>query len=251
MILAILQARMSSTRLPGKVLAPLLGRPMLVRQIERIRQANTLDKLVVATSEDPSDDAIARLCDDVGTDCFRGNLNDVLDRFYRAASHYTPEHIVRLTGDCPLTDPRVIDAVVHLHVAGRFDYSSNSLDPTFPDGICVEVIRADCLNQAWAEARLPSEREHVTPFLYKRPGRFRLGSLKGQHDHSQIRLTVDESVDLEVVRPIFEALYPRNPNFGLDEILQWLDEHPELKALNAALNRGEGYRRSIARDGAA
>jgi len=148
MILAILQARTSSSRLPGKVLKPILGKPMLLLQIERVRRARKIDKLVVATSNDPSDDGIEALCKQHGIDCFRGSLNDVLDRFYRAALTYNPEHIVRLTGDCPLIDPELVDSIIDMHLEGNYDYTSNAIQMTFPDGLDVEILTIKVLKEA-------------------------------------------------------------------------------------------------------
>src|SRR5215831_8692767 len=174
MILGILQARASSRRLPGKVLKPILGRPMLERQIERVRRSRRMDRLTVATSTDASDDAIAALCQALTVDCFRGSLEDVLDRFYQAARQYAPRAVVRLTGDCPLTDPRVIDELIETHCREGYDYTANVLPPRqIPDGLDVEVIAMSCLETTWREAKLPSEREHVTPFIYNHRERFR------------------------------------------------------------------------------
>lgn len=157
MILGILQARTSSRRLPGKVLKPILGRPMLERQIERLRRAQRMDKLVIATSTDASDDPIAALCQSLSVDCFRGPLDDVLDRFYQAARRYAPRAVVRLTGDCPLADPQVIDELIETHSRESYDYTANILPPRqIPDGLDVEVIAMSCLETAWREARLPS-----------------------------------------------------------------------------------------------
>ncbi len=250
MILAILQARMSSSRLPGKVLRPILGVPMLMRQVERIRRATTLDALVIATSTDRSDDALARVCVENGLSCFRGSLDDVLDRFYHAARERNPEHVVRLTGDCPVADPAVIDAVVHYAVAGGFDYASNTLRPTFPDGLDVEVVTFACLETAWREARLPSQREHVTPFIHQQPERFRVGNYAGPRDLSHLRWTVDEAPDFELIRQIYEALYPAKPDFDTDDILALLARRPELAQINASLKRNQGYLQSLAQDGA-
>ena len=205
-MLAIVQARTSSARLPGKVLRPLLGRPMLARQLERLERAPSLE-LLVATSHEPSDDPVAELCAGLGVDCFRGELDDVLDRFYRAARARGAEHVVRLTGDCPLCDPDVIEQVVALHRGGDFDYTSNTLERRFPDGLDVEAMRVSSLAAAWREAKSPDEREHVTAFLYRRPQRFRLGSLRAPADWSHFRWTVDEARDFAFVEAVYEALY--------------------------------------------
>lgn len=238
--IAILQARTGSTRLPGKVLKPILGEPMLARQIERVRRATTIERLVIATSSDASDDPLAALCSRLGVDCARGSLDDVLDRFCQAAQRYPSEHIVRLTGDCPLADPGVIDTVVRFHIAGGYDYSSNTLHPTFPDGLDVEVIRAAVLAEAGREATSPFEREHVTPFIYRRPERYRLGDFRRLPDLSALRWTVDNADDFEVVRRIYEALYPAKPNFALDDILALFEKEPGLALINARYRRNEG-----------
>jgi spore coat polysaccharide biosynthesis protein SpsF len=247
-VLAILQARTSSTRLPGKVLAPILGRPMLARHIERLRRCRQIDSLMVATSVDPSDDAIESLCREVTLPCHRGSLNDVLDRYHAAAHRIdpAPDHIVRVTGDCPLADPDVIDAVIRFHVDGGYDYTSNALEPSFPDGLDVEVIRSECLDEAWREAALPSEREHVMLFVYSHPERFRIGKVRSPVDLAHLRWTVDEPADLEVVNAIYAGLYPAKPDFTTADILAFLDTRPELKTLNTRHPRNEGLNRSLA-----
>lgn len=232
MILAILQARVSSTRLPGKVLKPIVGRPMLARQIERLGRMRRVEKLIVATSQDSSDDPIEKLCREVGVNCFRGSLNDVLDRYYWAAKPYDPQHVVRLTGDCPLADCDLIGRVIDFHLAGDYDYTSNSLNPSFPHGLDVEVIRFTSLFQAWREAELQPHREHVTPFIYENPRHFKLGSFTNGQNLSSLRWTVDEQVDYELVSRIYEALYLNRPNFTTDDILAYLEAHPKLKTFN-------------------
>jgi spore coat polysaccharide biosynthesis protein SpsF len=244
---AILQARAGSSRLPGKVLKPLLGRPMLARQLERVRRAERLDALVVATSVDAADDAIAQLCAGEGVDCHRGSLDDVLDRFYGAAQAQGAEAVVRLTGDCPLADPQLIDALVEFFFAGDYDYASNAVPPTFPDGLDAEVFRFDCLRQAWQEAKLPSQREHVTPFIYNHPERFHIGSYRNPVDLSHLRWTVDEAEDFEMVSRVYAELYPANPRFGWQDVLQLLERRPELIS-NSRFLRNEGYAASLRKD---
>jgi spore coat polysaccharide biosynthesis protein SpsF len=251
MILGILQARASSRRLPGKVLKPILGRPMLERQIERLRRAKRMDKLVVATSTDASDDAIAALCQSLGVDCFRGSLDDVLDRFYQAARRYAPRAVVRLTGDCPLADPTVIDRLVEMHLSGGVDYSSNVIRRTYPDGLDVEVMEFHCLETAWREATLPSEREHVTPFIRGQGERYRFGNLVAPLDLSNYRWVVDDPEDFIFVSAIYEALYPQNPAFTTANILALLDSRPDIRAKMGQASTNEGYQRSLAADAAA
>ena len=250
MIVGILQARASSRRLPGKVLKPILGRPMLERQIERLRRARRMDRLVVATSDNPTDDGIDRLCESLATDCFRGSLEDVLDRFYQAARRHRARTVVRLTGDCPLADPSIIDRLIGLHEATGDDYTSNTVTRTYPDGLDAEVVEFDCLHTAWREAVLPSEREHVTPFIYHRPERFRLGNLRQDEDMSHLRWAVDELQDFAFVSAIYEALYPDDPAFTTADVLALLERRPDIATMmgNAATN--EGYRRSLAADAA-
>lgn len=249
MILAILQARMSSSRLPGKVLKPILGHPMILRQIERIRQSRRIDRLVMATSTDVSDGALMEVCEAQSVECARGSLDDVLDRYYQVARAYGPEHVVRLTGDCPLLDPDVMDETIALHLAGQFDYTSNALDPlTFPNGLDVEVMRFECLERTWREARLPSEREHVTPYIYNHPELFRLGAYRGERDLANMRWTVDEPEDLAFVRQVYAALYPANPSFRMLDIVALVERAPALSAINSRFQRNEGYKRSLIKD---
>ncbi|MDA1132736.1 MAG: glycosyltransferase family protein [Proteobacteria bacterium] len=247
MIIAVVQARVSSARLPSKVLAPVMGEPMLARQLERLGRARNLDRVIVAASEQPGDDAIERLCADRSVESFRGSLDDVLDRVVAAVRPHGPDHVVRLTGDCPLADPELIDAIVAHHVAGGFEYTSNTLRPTYPDGLDTEVVAYPALEQAWREAKLPSEREHVTPYL-KSSGRFRTENFAAAVDHSRLRWTVDEPEDLELVREIFAALFPANPAFSTDDVLELLRRRPELATMNAMHRRDEGYLRSLERD---
>ena len=249
MILAILQARTSSSRLPRKVMLPLAGSPMLARQIERLRRACRIDRLVLATSDRPEDDCVAELAENAGVHSYRGSLDDVLDRFYRAAEPHRPRHVVRVTGDCPLADWEVIDGCVDFALAGGFDYASNTLNPTWPDGLDVEVCTFGALAEAWAEADTPVEREHVTPFIIRRPDRFRLGSFENRDaDLPHLRWTVDEPADYQFVSRVYEALYEGNPAFTTSDVLALLEREPELAQVNAGIERNEGLRRSQARE---
>jgi len=247
-ILALVQARTSSTRLPGKVLMPILGRPMLALHLERLKRCTTFTNLVVATSNDPSDDALAELCAHEGVDCFRGSLGDVLDRFIHAARPFSPEIVVRLTGDCPLADPALIDEIVTRFVAGDLDYLSNCEPPSYPDGLDVEVTRFAALETAWREAVLPSHREHVTPFIRRQPVRFRVGNHVSDLDRSGLRWTVDEAEDFEFVKQVYERLYPINPAFTTRDVLALLAAEPTLMQINARFQRNEGSKKSQAAD---
>ena len=248
MILGILQARYSSTRLPGKVMMPILGKPMLELQLERLLRCNKIDKLVVATSDQDADQHIVDLCIKLNVAVYQGSLDDVLDRFYQAAISHFPSHVVRLTGDCPLADPEIIDEIIDFHVKGNFDYSSNAIQPTFPDGLDVEVMRFSCLEEAWCESFLPSEREHVTPFVNRNPERYKVSHFLREEDLSALRWTVDEPEDFEFVTCIYEALYPNNPYFSTDDVLKYLGSHSELLEINRGIKRNEGAERSLRDD---
>ncbi len=231
MILGVLQARMSSTRLPGKVMMPLLGAPMIDRQIERLRRSARLDRLVVATSDDPSDDVLAAHLEASGVEVFRGPLADVLARFAGAVARLGPaQHVVRLTADCPLTDWRVLDRCIDLHLAEGNDYTSNDLPHTFPHGLDVEVMTAAALDAAVRDAVAQDEREHVTLFLYRRPDRFKLGCLTQDVDQSAERWTVDTSNDFEFVRRVYERLYAANSAFTSEDVLALDFRHTEADA---------------------
>ena len=231
MILAVLQARMSSTRMPGKVMAPVLGEPMIWRQIERTRRARSLSKVMVATSTAPSDDALAGFLLGRGVSVYRGDLDDVLGRFAGCALAHQPDYVVRLTADCPLIDPQVIDAAVALARTTRAAYSSNCERRTYPDGLDVEVIAAPAIEAAAREASDAYDREHVTPFIRTRPERFPQAHLIQAQDLSALRWTVDRPEDFAFVRAVFQRLYPADPGFGMAEVLELLDERPDLAAL--------------------
>jgi spore coat polysaccharide biosynthesis protein SpsF len=248
MVLGILQARVSSSRLPGKVLKPILGAPMLQRQIERLKSVRRMDRLVVATSDQENDTPLAALCESIGVECFRGNLDDVLDRFYKCAISYAPETVVRITGDCPLIDPQVVDTAIEYFQSHEYDYVSNSLTRTFPDGLDVEVFTLQSIKTAWREAALPSEREHVTPFIYKNPDKFSIGQFTNPIDLSEHRWTVDEQADYELVNIVYETLYPKKRNFSMQDVLELLKARPKLRELNSHFTSNEGYLRSLAED---
>ena len=231
MILAVVQARMSSTRLPGKVMAPILGEPMIAKLLERLRRARTLTKVVVATSADCSDDPLACYLASKGSAPFRGSLRDVLDRYARAAEAAgSPGHVVRVTGDCPLIDPEVVDEAVRLALASGAAYTSNVEQRTYPVGLDVEVMTTEALLTAAAEATDPYEREHVTPFLRRRPERFAQAHVKQAVDCSAMRWTVDRPADFAFARSVYEALYPRDPAFSTRDVMDLLEVETGLAA---------------------
>jgi spore coat polysaccharide biosynthesis protein SpsF len=248
MILAILQARMNSSRLPGKVMKPVLGRPMIERQIERLLRCKRIDQLIVATSSLPEDDVLETLCDSIRVPVFRGDLDNVLDRFYRAAVPYNPKHVVRLTADCPLTDPLLMDELIDFYLERQCDYASNCQEPTLPDGLDAEIFSFAVLKEAWREAVLPSHLEHVTAFIREHHERYRIENYKYHRDLSHLRWTVDEFEDLEFVRKVYEKLYPSNPEFNTEDIVALLDREPELLEINKHFKRNDGMQKSIVKD---
>lgn len=233
MVVVIIQARMGSTRLAGKVLAPIAGRPMLSYQIERLRRCRQIDRLVVATTTQPADDTIAGFCESEGLSCTRGSEQDVLSRYAQAARTFDASIIVRVTSDCPLIEPALVDqAVTNFRTGAPCDYLSNMIHPTWPYGMAVEVISREALLQADAEATDPAEREHVTPFVYWRPERYRLKSLTMEPDLSAHRWTVDTPEDLELISKILTLVYPRRPDFEMADVLELLRQHPQWEQLN-------------------
>ncbi|MBS0334356.1 MAG: glycosyltransferase family protein [Proteobacteria bacterium] len=220
MNLAILQARMTSSRLPGKVMAPVLGEPMIGRQVERLRRSQRIDKLIVATSTDPSDDPLAAYLESLELTVFRGALGDVLDRYAQAARLFPrAAAVVRLTADCPLTDPELIDKVIDHHHAVGADYTSNTLGSrTYPHGLDAEVVRPEALQEAADLAADPYEREHVTPYIYRRPETYRLAGVARHDSLARLRWTVDLPSDLAFVRDVYAKLYPYDPEFGSDAV---------------------------------
>jgi spore coat polysaccharide biosynthesis protein SpsF len=243
---ALIQARMSSRRLPGKVLQDIAGQPMLLRVVRRAKQARSIDLVAVITSIHEDDDAIGMLCEENGIPCFRGSLDDVLDRYYQAAIYFQADIVVRLTADCPLLDPAIIEQVVKTFKQNSFDYVANIVEVTYPDGLDTEVFRFETLERAWKEARLKSEREHVTVYILKHPELFRLGSVKQEQDLSAIRWTVDTSQDLKFVRTIYSFF--QDADFGMHDILKLMKEHPEITKIHSGQQRNEGYQKSLRED---
>ena len=246
MIVAILQARSSSSRLPLKVLRPILSKPMLLHQIERLQNSSLISKLVVATSVDESDDVIEKMCLDNNIEIFRGDLDNVLDRFYMCAKKYNPKYIVRLTGDCPLTDWQVIDKMIKYCIEGNFDYVKTSLK--FPDGLDAEILSMKALAESKDNATLPSEKEHVTQYIFNRPDQYNNKVFDLNQDLSHLRWTVDELEDFILVEKIYQALYKKNPLFVTNDILNLFKKIPSLANINDKFIRNEGLEKSLKED---
>lgn len=237
-ILAILQARMTSTRLPGKILKPVLGKPLLHYELERLRRCPSITQLIVATTTNFQDDPVAALCEAEDLACYRGSEHDVLGRFYQAALPYQPDAILRVTGDCPLLDPQVVEGILHAYMnEGSVDYVSNSLERTFPRGLDAEVFSFWALEAAHREATDPIEREHVTPFLYRNPERFRLKQHKQSPNLSHHRWTVDTPEDFELIANILSSIYLANPDFTQADVLALLEKRPDWLAINAHIEQ--------------
>ena len=245
-IVGIVQARMSSSRLPSKVLADIGGKPLLHHLFRRIRGARTLDDLVLATSNDRSDDPVRQFAKEEGVSCYSGSLDDVLDRYYQAAVQHNADVIVRLTGDCPLHDGAIIDQVVKVYLESDADAAKS--DETFPDGQDVEVFSIAALSRAWKEAKLPSEREHVGPYVWKHPDLFRLVEMAYHREVGMQRWTVDNPEDLAFVRAVFAELDTAEGVFTSADILDLLNRRPDLITINQAIGRNEGYLKSLKKD---
>lgn len=236
-VVSIIQARMASTRLPGKVLADIAGKPMLVRVVERARRAESPDEVVVATTRERQDDGLEDLCRNQGIPVFRGAAQDVLDRYWEAAQEFEAAVIVRLTADCPLIDPGLIDQTVHAFRTAEppVDFAANRLpwDRTFPIGLDVEVCSFEALGYAWREASEPHQREHVMPYLYENRDRFRVLHVRHENDLGHLRWTVDTPEDLVFVRAVYDRL--GTDDFGWRDVLALIEREPELSRLNAGV----------------
>ena len=249
-ILTVVQARMGSSRLPGKVLLPLAGQPLLVRMMERVQRSRLVGTVVVATTTEAADDAVAACCTAHGLGCFRGDALDLLDRHYQAARQYRADVVLKIPSDCPLIDPAVIDQVlgVYLKNPNQYDFVSNLHPATFPDGNDVEIMRFEALKTAWYEAQRPLEREHTTPYFWENPDRFRLANVgwaTGQDFSMSHRWTIDYPEDYEFIKAVYEALHPSKPAFGLDDILSLLEKRPDIAQLNDHLAGVNWYRNHL------
>lgn len=233
-IVAITQARTGSTRLPAKVLREICGKTLLEHHVDRLNRAWKLDAAVVATTTSSSDDAIVDLCQKRGYTAYRGSEEDVLARYYGAAESSKADIIVRVTSDCPLVDPGLIDDLVGYFLSAEPALDYAALDTrSYPHGLDAEIFSRSALEAAYAEAEDPAEREHVTPFIYRRPERFRLGALRSGEDHEGHRWCVDEQKDFDFVSKVIDALYPVNPEFNWRDCLEVLDDNPEWRLINA------------------
>ena len=245
-VVAIIQARMSSSRLPGKVLMPLVNKPVLAHVVERLSYCKMVEKIVVATTDEDSDDPVADYCANNNIDYYRGSLEDVLDRYYQVAKIYHADPILRITADCPAIDPVVVDAVITGYLSGEYD--SYGLGGEFPDGLDCTVFSFSAIKRAWEEAKLKSEREHVGPYIENNPNLFRNGMLELFEGLGNQRWTLDEPNDYNLLSKIFNKLYRPDSPFLTHEILQLIKNNPDLSKINAKIVRNEGYLKSLQED---
>lgn len=250
-VIALIQARTGARRLPNKVLLKLQDKTVLEHVIARVQKAKTVKEAVVVTTVRPEDVKIVELVSRKGVRVLCGSEDDVLDRYYQAARLLNAQHVVRITADCPVMDPAVIDETVKYYFKSGADYCSNALSQTYPDGLDVEVFSAAALKKAWMNAKLASEREHVTPYIRNHQRMFKAVSLDHPQNLGALRWTLDEPKDYEFLKKIFDGLYTRNPYFGMNDILRFLENDPKLKHINAAIVRNEGYAKSLKEDRAA
>jgi spore coat polysaccharide biosynthesis protein SpsF len=238
-IVAIIQARMTSSRLPGKVLKEIAGVPMIAHVINRVSKARLVDQVIIATTEDSTDDLIENFCTENGYACFRGHPFDVLDRYYQAALSYQAHIIVRITADCPLMDPDLIDSLIKTFLETNVDFAANRLPPpwkrTFPIGLDIEVVGFKALEKAWKEASLHYEREHVLPYLYDQPNRFKILLMQHEPDYGNKRWTVDTPEDLELLNQIFNQFSPRI-DFSWMDVINVIEQNPDLEKINKVIS---------------
>ena len=247
-LVTVVQARMGSTRLPGKVMRPLSGKPLLVCMMERVLAAKHAGVVLVATTTATQDDPIVELCAREGFPCYRGHPTDLLDRHYQAAKLYQADAVAKIPSDVPLIDPKIIDRVLGVYLVdpARYDFVSNLHPQSYPDGNDVEVMSMSALEIAWREAIRPLEREHTTPFLWENPQRFRIANVtwpSGLDYSKSHRWTIDYEEDYQFIRAVYEELYPRAPFFGLEDILELLARRPDIAAINAQYAGEYWYRK--------
>ncbi len=231
-VTAIIQARMGSTRLPGKVLTDLNGQPVLSRVVDRVRRASSVRRVVVATTSSATDEPLVSECRRIGVPCFRGSERDVLDRYFQATGHFGCEAVLRITADCPLIDPELIDELIAAFTQQQPDFACNVAPRAYPRGLDAEVFTAEALQRAWELARAPHQREHVTAIFYERRDLFRMISMRGDCDYSHYRWTLDTADDLRLIRAIYEH-FAGVREFGWRDVIALMQQRPELEHMNA------------------
>ncbi|MFJ7970430.1 cytidylyltransferase domain-containing protein [Psychrobacillus sp. NPDC096389] len=234
-VLAIIQARMGSTRLPGKILKQVNGKALLAYQLERVRQSKCIDRIVIATTIHQQDEQIVKFCEQHGVNYYRGSENDVLARYYQAAEQFDGDIIVRLTSDCPIIDPVIIDETIiyYKEHASEFDYVSNTIERTYPRGLDTEVFSKKALKKSYEKAILEKDREHVTAYMYSNPQIFRIGNISNTQDLGSHRWTVDTMEDFQLLEFILTNLYSEYQLFYMRDVIELLEKHPDWVQINA------------------
>lgn len=247
MIISVIQARMGSSRLPGKVMKEAAGIPLIGHLLSRLKKSKLIDAFIVATSDNPENEPMISYLESNGYEVFKGSEEDVLDRFYQVLKNKNIDTVVRITGDCPLIDYKAVDLVISEFKKRKLDYLG--CGKSFPEGYGSEVFTFKSLEQAWQKATIKSEREHVTPYIWKHPEMFRVQKMEMNMDYSDIRVTVDEPEDFAVVKAIFENFYPeKGEDFFLEDVVNYLKSHKEIYSINKHIIRNEGYIKSLKED---
>lgn len=238
---AIIQARVSSTRLPNKIFALISGKPLIWHVVDRLRRSKSISRVAVATTTNPADDVLEKWCRENNIEVFRGSEEDVLSRYFHAAKGMGAEVIIRVTADDPFKDPTIIDKVVEMFLKNKLDFAYNNKPPTFPEGLDVEVFSMAALEKAQAESKDPYEREHVTQYFYRHPEKFRQMNLANKEDISSMRWTIDTKEDLGMARAVYKGLYKEGKIFLTADILRLIKEHPEIASMNSGVKRSAMY----------
>lgn len=247
-ITAIIQARLGSTRLPGKTLMTIEGDSLIGHLVRRVKESKYVNNIIIATTTKEKDNAIVNFAKNNDLKFYRGSEGDVLDRFYKAAIEYDVETIVRVTPDCPLLDPKIMDSVISQYIDGNYDFVCNTMPPTYPDGLDTEVFSFKTLERAWNEAKKSSEREHVTSYIYNHPAFFKIYNCVNDIDYSGMRWVVDEEADYKYISEVYKMLYREGEVFYMDDVLDLLSKYPELNDINKNIKRNEGYQNSLLKD---
>lgn len=248
MIIGILQARTKSSRLPQKVLRKIKDKTLLELYINRIRKSRLIDNIIIATTTEPEDNIIENLAKKIKIDCFRGSENDLIDRYYQCAKKYNADIIVRLCSDDPFVDYQIVDRAIQIFKDNQADFVTNHFDPTYPEGLDIEVYSIGALEKSWQEAKLLSEREHVFPYVQNNQDQFKIINFTQDKDYSHLRWTIDYECDYEMTKVIYDYLYGKKPIFLQEDILQLLEKHPEISEINAHIKRKEGVNLTKAND---
>lgn len=246
---AIFQVRFESTRFPGKMFKEILGKPLLWHVIQRVKAANLIDRIIIATTVSPEDEKIVDFCKKTNIFYYRGSVKNVLDRFYQTAKKFGSDIIIRITPDDPFKDPKIIDEFLKFFLKSNgLDYISNTIKPTYPEGLDLEIFTFFALQKCWKEAKKDSEKEHVTPYIWNNIDKFRVKNLCYKKDISKLRWTIDYEKDLIFAREVYKNLYPKKKIFLMQDILNLLKKNPELLKINQDIPYHEGYFNSLAKE---